>query len=175
VSVSSGLGGWTAGSERSAKEAAALAERAVQNVKAQAYRDTRGPGLDAYKALLVVARAQPGAKGLRDVALVRLLHDLGLRRGEAVRLDAFGPRPKPATDSWCSSKACSQKEPVTLPPPTKAALEAWLQARGTEDGPLGMDFATFLTWCAERGFAGHSLRSGFLTSAAARCVDIQDG
>ena len=61
---------------------------AVGNVKAQAYRDTRGPGLDAYKALLAVARAQPGAKGLRDVALLRLLHDLGLRRGEAVRLAA---------------------------------------------------------------------------------------
>jgi integrase/recombinase XerC len=48
----------------------------------------RGPGLDAYKALLAIARAQLGAKGLRDVALLRLLHDLGFRRGEAVRIDA---------------------------------------------------------------------------------------
>ena len=59
----------------------------MENVKAQNYRDTRGPGLDADKALLVVAGAQPGAKGLRDVALLRLLHDLGFRSGEAVRLD----------------------------------------------------------------------------------------
>jgi integrase/recombinase XerC len=42
---------------------------AVKNVQAQAYRDTRGPGLDAYKALLAVAQAHPGTKGLRDVAL----------------------------------------------------------------------------------------------------------
>jgi integrase/recombinase XerC len=37
-------------------------------------------------------------------------------------------------------KARSQKEPVTLPAPTKAALEAWLQACGTEDGPLSVNF-----------------------------------
>jgi hypothetical protein len=30
----------------------------------------------AYKALLAVAQAQPGTKGLRVVALLRLLHDL---------------------------------------------------------------------------------------------------
>ena len=112
---------------------------AVENLKAQAYRDTRGPSLDAYKALLVVARAQLGAKGLRDVALLRLLHDLGLRRGEAVRLnvsdlDLAGDR------LMVLGKARSQKEPVTLPAPTRAALEAWLQARGTEDGPLFANF-----------------------------------
>ena len=108
---------------------------AVENLKAQAYRDTRGPSLDAYKALLVVARAQLGAKGLRDVALLRLLHDPGLRRGEAVQLnvsdlDLAGDR------IMVHGKARSQKESVTLPEPTKTALEAWLQARGTEDGPL---------------------------------------
>jgi integrase/recombinase XerC len=112
---------------------------AVGNVKAQAYRDTRGPGLDAYKALLAVAQAQPGAKGLRDVALLRLLHDLGLRRGEAVRLDVAdldlaGDR------LMVLGKARSQKEPVTLPEPTKAALEAWLAARGAQAGPLFVNF-----------------------------------
>ena len=32
--------------------------------------------------MLEAAGAQSGAKGLRDVALLRLLHDLGLRRSE---------------------------------------------------------------------------------------------
>src|SRR3954469_25192564 len=44
-----------------------LLAQSVENVPVQPARDTRGPG--------------------RDGALLRLLHDLGLRRSEAVRLD----------------------------------------------------------------------------------------
>lgn len=79
------------------------------------------------------------AQHYSKLALLRLLRDLGLRRGEAVRLDVSdldlaGDR------IMVLGKARSQKEPVTLPEPTKAALEAWLQARGTEDGPLFVNF-----------------------------------
>jgi integrase/recombinase XerC len=59
----------------------------VKNAPAQPYRDTDGPGRDGFRAMLEAAGAQPGPKGLRDVVLLRLLHDLGLRRSEAVRLD----------------------------------------------------------------------------------------
>ena len=59
----------------------------VRNAPAKPYRNTRGPGRDGFRAMLEAAGAQPGPKGLRDVALLRLLHDLGLRRSEAVRLD----------------------------------------------------------------------------------------
>ena len=59
----------------------------VKNAPAQPYPDTDGPGRDGFRAMLDAAGAQPGPKGLRDVALLRLLHDLGLRRSEAVRLD----------------------------------------------------------------------------------------
>jgi integrase/recombinase XerC len=59
----------------------------VENVPAQPYRDIGEPGREGFRAMLKAAGALPGAKGLRDVALLRLLHDLGLRRSEAVRLD----------------------------------------------------------------------------------------
>ncbi|MFL6815077.1 MAG: hypothetical protein ACJ8EK_13670, partial [Bradyrhizobium sp.] len=51
------------------------------------YRDTCGPGRDGFRAMLDAAGAQPGPKGLRDVALLRQLHEQGVRRSEAVRLD----------------------------------------------------------------------------------------
>jgi integrase/recombinase XerC len=59
----------------------------VENLPVQPYRSTDGPDRDGFRAMLEAARAQPGAKGLRDATLLRLLHDLGLRCGEAVRLD----------------------------------------------------------------------------------------
>jgi integrase/recombinase XerC len=111
----------------------------VENVRAQAYRDTRGPGRDGLKAVLTAAHAQRGPKALRDVALLRLLHDVGLRRGEAVRLD-LEDIDLAGSRIFILGKARSQKEPVTLPEPTKAALVAWIEARGSEPGPLFVNF-----------------------------------
>ena len=82
----------------------------------QPYRDTRGPGRDGFRAMLEAAGAQPGPKGLRDVALLRLLHDLGLRRGEAVRLD-IDDVDLPGNRIFLLGKDALTKEPVTLPEP----------------------------------------------------------
>jgi integrase/recombinase XerC len=112
---------------------------AVENVKTQAYRDTRGPGLDGFRSVLALTLAQPGAKGRRDAALLHLMHDLGLRRGEVVRLDVADVDLVGSRLSILG-KARSQKEFVTLPEPTKAALSAWLNSRGTHDGPLFLNF-----------------------------------
>ncbi len=59
----------------------------VENVRSQSYRDTRGPGLAGYRLLLDHAGKESGSKQARDIALLHLLFDLGLRRGEVVRLD----------------------------------------------------------------------------------------
>ena len=88
---------------------------------------------------LAAAGAQPGPKGLRDAALLRLLHDLGLRRSEAVRLD-IEDVDLPGNRIFILGRGRSRKEPVTLPEPTRAALAAWLEARGSECGPLFVNF-----------------------------------
>ena len=111
----------------------------VENVRGQAYRDTRGPGRDGFRRVLGAVQAQSGPKALRDEVIVRLLHDLGLRRGEVVRLDVSdldlaGDR------LFVLGKGRSQKEPLTVPAPTKAALEAWLAVRGSAPGPLFTNF-----------------------------------
>src|SRR4051795_11569698 len=125
-----------------------LSAQSVENVPVQPARDTRGPGRDGFRAMLDAAGAQPGPKGLRDVALLHLLHDLGLRRSEAVRLDIedvdlLGKRIS------LLSRGRSWKDPVALPEPTQAALAAWLEARGSEPGPLFVNF--------DRAGKGHRL------------------
>jgi integrase/recombinase XerC len=106
----------------------------VENMKAKAYRDTRGPGNDGVRNLLdQVEGSSP--KAARDRALVHLLYDLGLRRGEVVALDL--------EDLDLERKAVSvmgkgrvEKELLTLPDSTCNALALWLEARAADPGPL---------------------------------------
>lgn len=132
----------------------------VENVRAQAYRDTRGPGRDGFRSMLDAAQAQRGPKALRDVVLLRLLHDLGLRRGEVVGLDV-ADLDLAESRLFILGKARSQKEPITLPEPTKAALAAWLEVRGTEAGPLFLNFDRAKKGSRLTGTAVYYIVSGF--------------
>src|SRR5689334_5594763 len=60
----------------------------VEGVPDELTRDTRGPVPDVVATLIATAAVQPNQTvAARDVALLRMLFDLGLRIGEAVRLD----------------------------------------------------------------------------------------
>ena len=107
----------------------------VESVKSQAYRDTRGPGRVGVRRLLDELASRTDAKAARDLALVRLLYDLGLRRGEAVALDLADVDLAAGTVSVIG-KGRTEREALTLPEPTKAALAAWIAVRGEAAGPL---------------------------------------
>jgi integrase/recombinase XerC len=103
-------------------------------------RDTRGPGLPAVQRLLKAAEHQENRqKAARDVAIVRLLVDRALRRGELLALDAehveWNAEGAPIA-LLVRGKGYRDRERLTLPPKSRAALSAWLTARGTEPGPL---------------------------------------
>ena len=100
----------------------------IRGLKVETYRDTTGPGLAGTRAMLAKARAQTPAKAARDVALVRLMFDLGLRRGEVIGLDLEDLEPKERR-LWIRGKGRSQKEARTLPEPTFAVLTAWIDSR----------------------------------------------
>ena len=106
----------------------------VANVKSKAYRDTRGPGTNGVHLILDQVQGS-GLKALRDRAMIRLLYDLGLRRGEVVSLDLEDLDIERCTVSVIG-KGRTEKELLTLPEPTCAALAAWTEARGLEPGPL---------------------------------------
>jgi len=108
----------------------------VGSPRAEAYRDTRGPGLAGWKAMLAAAGERSATpKGKRDLALLRLMHDLGLRRGEAVALDR-GDVDLEAGTVAVVGKGKSERTNLTLNAPTRAALAEWIGARGDWAGAL---------------------------------------
>jgi len=111
----------------------------VQNVKAEAYRDTKGPGKNGFRAMLQTLAEKQSKKSIRDTAILRLLYDLALRTGEVVALD-FEDVELSRKVIHVLGKGRTSKQQLTLPEPTKAALEAWLEVRGTAPGPLFCNF-----------------------------------
>jgi integrase/recombinase XerC len=108
----------------------------VPNVRCQPYRDTAGPGDDGVRRLLAAAEGQNDRrKAARDVALIRLMHDVALRRGEVCALDiddvAVG-----GAKLAVVGKGQREKTFVSLPIATRQALAAWQNVRGDSTGPL---------------------------------------
>jgi integrase/recombinase XerC len=108
----------------------------IKAPRVQSLRDTRGPGMEAVAAILEQAAKEKGPLGSRDRAIVRLLFDLGLRRGEVAGLELKhierGARPA----AWIRRKGDSERTLLSLPRATAAALEDWIEWRGEAAGPL---------------------------------------
>jgi integrase/recombinase XerC len=112
----------------------------IEGLRSQPYRDTAGPGADGWRKLLDVAQAAgDGAKARRDRALLRLLHDNALRRGEVVALDVADLDLDGARVAVVG-KGQTERRWLTLNGPTVQALRDWMTARGGEPGPLFLNF-----------------------------------
>lgn len=108
----------------------------VRNVRSQPLRDTRGVGADGFRCLLSVARGQrQPQKAARDVCILRLCYDLALRRTEVASLD-IEDVDLSGSRVMVQGKGKTEKSPMTIPEPTKRALEAWIGFRGMEAGAL---------------------------------------
>jgi integrase/recombinase XerC len=107
----------------------------VPSVRAEAYRDTTGPGQPAVRRMIDNLAADPRPKARRDAAIVRLLHDTALRRAEVAGLD-LSDLDAEAGAVFVVRKGRREKVRVNLPGPTLAALRSWVEARGSAAGPL---------------------------------------
>ena len=110
----------------------------VESPRTEPYRDTAGPGDAGWRAMLSLAKrdAETGRpKPVRDLAIIRLLHDLGLRRGELVALDLADVDLEAGTVAVVD-KGRTEALRLTLPDPTRDALAHWMTARGLDAGPL---------------------------------------
>ena len=66
---------------------------------------------------------------------MRFLHDMALRRAEAVGIDLADLDFEAGTVEVLG-KGKTAKVRLTMPPPVRAAVTAWLDDRGREPGPL---------------------------------------
>jgi integrase/recombinase XerC len=112
----------------------------VESPKVETYRDTRGPGHPGYVVMLSARQAAADAGDIaakRDVAILRLAHDLCLRRGSiaALELDDVDLDSEPAKISVVV-KGKADKRVFTLPGPVRKRLVDWLEARPPGPGPV---------------------------------------
>ena len=114
-------------------------ELKIKGPKSKQYRDTTGPGTRNIRRMFNIIQARRDAKGLRDFAILRLLYDLALRRGEVVSLDLEDIDLETGIVKILG-KGRTEKEILTLPQPTIEALRSWLGVRGGGAGPLFTNF-----------------------------------
>ncbi len=93
-----------------------------------------------FKKILRHIEARTDQKGIRDTAILCLLHDVALRRAEVVSLDLCDVDVCDKTVTvreWGRTK----KNTLRISRRTSAALASWIQVRGNEPGPLFVNFS----------------------------------
>lgn len=103
----------------------------IPGMKVEIYRDTRGPGREGMKRMiqwLTHRIRRRDRQAMRDYAIVRLLYDMGLRRGEvgSLNLEHVDLR---NSRLYIMGKARTQRQWVTMPDTTKNAIILWLRLR----------------------------------------------
>lgn len=110
-------------------------ELEVENQENQAYRDVKGVGSEGIKKIFQFLEGKIDQKSIRDLALLRMLFDLGLRRQEVCLIELKDLNLEQFTLAILG-KARNQKELLTVPAQTIETIKNWLLIRGNEDGPL---------------------------------------
>ncbi|MHB1167200.1 MAG: tyrosine-type recombinase/integrase [Carboxydocellales bacterium] len=100
----------------------------VRGEKVETYRDTSGIPVNKVAAILNVPNRLT-LKGKRDYAMLRLLWDNALRRGEIVKTNIQDFDSEAQTLLILGKGKGSQKEKISLSAKTAQAIQEWLNAR----------------------------------------------
>lgn len=122
----------------------------VKGNKVVRYRDTTGVSKEVYRQILAVPERET-LKGKRDYAILRLLWDNALRRGEIEKADIKDLDLSGRSLLILGKGKGQQKESVTLSLPTVEAIMDWLQARRE------LDINQPLFIALDKAYYGHRL------------------
>lgn len=146
----------------------------VQGVTLESMRDTRGPGHESWMKMIDLTT------DLRDRLVLRLLHDMALRRAEVVALKVsdYAPNPAPAR-LWVLGKGNGEKTALTAPSAVVAAIEAYLSARvGGGESLTGTCYATIpriVQRAAKRAGMAQAHPHGLRHAGVTRALDLSGG
>lgn len=109
----------------------------IRGEKVKPYRDTSGVDVTAFKRMLAIPNRQTRA-GKRNYALLRLLWENALRRGEVSRANLGDFDPEGGKLRIFGKGRGQQAEAVSLSPRAIAALSEWHESYGitNPDAPL---------------------------------------
>lgn len=97
----------------------------IPHVRVEKYRDTSGVAAAAYRVMLACVDRR-SFKGKRDYAILRLLWDNALRRGELVAANIEDFRDG---QLWIVGKGKTQLQAIDLAARTVSAIQEWLTVR----------------------------------------------
>jgi integrase/recombinase XerC len=100
----------------------------VKSVAVEIYRDTSGVDVESMRSILETCDLDT-VKGVRDYALIRLLWDNALRRGEVSGANV-GDFDVKGRKLWIKGKGRIDKSAINLNPVTVSAIADWLDIRG---------------------------------------------
>jgi integrase/recombinase XerC len=108
----------------------------IKSVKGQSYKDTRGISIDQFQQLIDgIDRSTP--TGIRNYAIVRLLWDNALRRGEICGLDRTDFR-RGESRLMLKGKGRIDKEPIDLALVTVMAIAKWVAVSDSWQADRGL-------------------------------------
>lgn len=106
----------------------------VENVQAEAYRDTKGCGYKGYLSLLSqITGDEPTDR--RNRAILHLLFDLALRRASVASIDVEDLDFRQSRLK-CQIKRKAEKVWRTVPEETQGHIQSWLSVHPVKSGPL---------------------------------------
>lgn len=113
----------------------------ISNIKHEQCKDVGGIAPETFELILDATRSQENAtKALRDVAILLLMHDLGIRRKEVVGLGFPADVDIQTAKIRILGKGRTQKESLSVPSTTLSALIDWLKVRGEWEGSTFVSF-----------------------------------